>query len=95
MYLRPMVDRNRAIFTDSSNDTENLNIYVQEDNYVFIKDRPGIDHLIYRDYLYRKTIKTSDRDHCPFAIAKTPFMTRKRSFAYTKGFPYKDLFDPE
>lgn len=89
-----MVLKERAIFSNSSNETANLINFVEHQSYVLIKDRPGIDHLIYSDYLYRKSLG-NERGHCPFAISKTPFMTRKRSFAYNKNFTYKDLFDPE
>lgn len=91
----PIVNRNRAVFVDALNDTDTLNRYVQQSNYVFIKDRPGIDYLIYHDYQYRKTLGTTEREHCPFAIAKKPFLTKKRSFAYNKNFKFGPLFDPE
>lgn len=90
-----MVLKNRGMFTEETNDSVVLTKYVEHENYVLIRDRPSIDHLIYKDYVYRKTIGNTDRIHCPFAISKTPFMTRKRSFAYNKDFIFKDLFDPE
>lgn len=95
--LQKMVDDGRVEFADvrSDNDNETLIRYVHMDNYVLVKDRPAIDHLIYADYKYRKTISNSDRDHCPFAIAKEPFLTKKRSFAYNRNFKFRRLFDPE
>lgn len=93
--LMPMVTRQRVEFVDALNDTNTLNTFVQQDNYVFIKDRPGIDYLIYHDYQYRKTIGITEREHCPFAIAKKPFLLKRRSFVYNKKFKYGPLFDPE
>lgn len=91
-----MVDNNRAVFSNNYNDTANLIDYVEKQNYVFVKQRPGIDHLIYSDYQRRKEFKNFDeRGHCPFAISKTPFLKRKRAFAYSKNFAYRLLFDPE
>lgn len=69
--------------------------YVQKENYVYIRDRPAMDHLMYTDYKYRKTISKEEKVHCPFATAITPFMTRKRAFAYPKNSPWSSLFDPE
>lgn len=92
-----MVNKGRVEFSDksASNDNETLVTYVEKQNYVLIKDRPSIDHLIYADYKYRKTISHGDRNHCPFAISKKPFLTKKRSFAYSFDFKFSRLFDPE
>lgn len=91
-----MADKNQAEFTPSTNDTYNLLEYVQRRDFVFVRDRPAMDHLIYRDYKYRKTLSTTDEKiQCPFAVSKTPFIKRKRTFAYKPDFPWQALFDPE
>lgn len=91
-----MVQNNRGIFTDSYNGSESLINWVEKKNYVFIRDRPAMDHLIYSDYLYRKEIsRTDEKIHCPFAISATPFMKRRRAFAYPKNTKWNYLFDPE
>lgn len=91
-----MVENKRAIFS-VFNDSESLREYVEMKDYVYVRDRPAIDHLIYSDYKERKTrIINDEKLQCPFAVAKKPFITRKRTFAYSKGdFPYSSLFDPE
>lgn len=91
-----MVQNNHAIFS-AENDTQNLKAFVEEKDYVYVRDRPAIDHLIYKDYRERKTVYLNDeKKQCPFAVSKTPFIKRKRTFAYSKeNFPYKNLFDPE
>lgn len=69
--------------------------YVQKENYVFIRDKPAMNHLMYNDYKYRKTISVEEKVHCPFAIATKPFMRRKRAFAYPRNSTWMNLFDPE
>ncbi|KAG4066706.1 hypothetical protein HA402_007342 [Bradysia odoriphaga] len=93
--LLKMVDKKRGVFTDTNDDVATLERYVQKENYVFIRDRPAMNHLIYEDYKRRKTISTEEKAHCPFAIATKPFMTRKRAFAYPKNSTWSSLFDPE
>ncbi|KAJ6646001.1 Glutamate receptor ionotropic, delta-1 [Pseudolycoriella hygida] len=94
--LQKMVDNKRGIFSDTANDSAALIRYVQKENYVYIRDRPAINHLIYQDYNYRKTISEDDEKlHCPFAVATKPFMTRKRAFAYPRNSNWSNLFDPE
>lgn len=70
--------------------------YVQKKNYVYIRDRPAIDHVIYQDYKYRKTLsKDDEKIHCPFAVSKTSFLKRKRAFAYAKDNNISELFDQQ
>lgn len=93
-----MVLKERGVFTNSTNETATLFDYVYEDGYVLIRDRPAVDHLIYADYKYRRALRipeATERVLCPFAVSQKPFMTRKRSFAYNKNFPFKELFDPQ
>ncbi|XP_054732870.1 glutamate receptor ionotropic, delta-1 [Anastrepha obliqua] len=94
--LSNMIRNNHAIFSKSSNDTFNLQNFVEKDGYVFIRDRPAIHHLLYADYRYRKTISMTDEKlHCPFAMAKEPFLKKNRSFAYPIGSNLSELFDPK
>lgn len=93
--MRKMYDNHRIIFSEKS-DNETLNEYVFKDGYVLVRDRPAISHLIYNDYQERKKIHPYDeKEQCPFATAKEPFMKRKRSFAYRLNTEYNLLFDPE
>lgn len=94
--LRPLVDKRLADFTKSLNDTEILLYQVQKKKFVFIRDRPAVDHLIYEDYRIRKTLsKTDEKVHCPFATTEEPFIRRKRAFAYPKDSKWNLLFDPQ
>ncbi|XP_064544875.1 glutamate receptor 2 [Drosophila montana] len=94
--LNRMIQNNYAVFTDASNDTYNLQNYVERNGYVFVRDRPAINIMLYRDYLYRKSVSFHDEKiHCPFAMAKEPFLTKKRTFAYPIGSNLSELFDPE
>ncbi|XP_062134409.1 ionotropic receptor 93a [Drosophila sulfurigaster albostrigata] len=94
--LNRMIYNNYAVFTDASNDTYNLQNYVERNGYVFVRDRPAINIMLYRDYLYRKSVSFNDEKiHCPFAMAKEPFLKKKRTFAYPIGSNLSELFDPE
>lgn len=94
--LNRMILNNYAVFSDETNDTFNLQNYVERNGYVFVRDRPAINIMLYQDYLYRKTISFSDEKiHCPFAMAKEPFLKKKRTFAYPIGSNLSQLFDPE
>lgn len=93
--MNPMILRGRAEF-NTKNDSDNLVEFVENKNFVFIRDRPAIDHLIYQDYQRRKIQSATDeKRQCPFATSKIPFMKRKRSFAYPSTSEYNELFDPE
>ncbi|XP_030385532.1 glutamate receptor ionotropic, delta-1 [Scaptodrosophila lebanonensis] len=94
--LNRMIQHNYAVFSDATNDTYNLQNYVERNGYVFVRDRPAISHMLYHDYLYRKTVSKSDEKvHCPFAMAREPFLKKKRTFAYPIGSNLSELFDPE
>lgn len=94
--LKQMVDNDHAIFSSIQNDSINLVDYVERKDYVFVRDRPAMDHMIYADYKERKTRFSEEKQQCPFAVAKKPFITRKRTFAYNRdNFLFSQLFDPE
>lgn len=93
--MRKMYDNHRIIFSEKS-DNDTLNEYVYKDGYVLVRDRPAISHLIYNDYILRKRTNPDDeRKQCPFAVAKDPFMKRRRSFAYRLDSELSLLFDEE
>ncbi|EDW95231.1 uncharacterized protein Dyak_GE22436 [Drosophila yakuba] len=94
--LNRMIQNNYAVFSEETNDTYNLQNYVEKNGYVFVRDRPAINIMLYQDYLYRKTVSFSDEKvHCPFAMAKEPFLKKIRTFAYPIGSNLSQLFDPE
>lgn len=91
-----MIETNRAQFTESTNDTYNLYYYVEQNGYVFVRDRPAIIETLYKDYQYRRSINSkNEKFHCPFATSKQPMMKKKRSFAFPIGSNISDLFDTE
>ncbi|XP_017080167.1 glutamate receptor ionotropic, delta-1 [Drosophila eugracilis] len=94
--LNRMIQNNYAVFSDETKDSYNLQNYVERNGYVFVRDRPAVNIMLYEDYLYRKSISFSDEKvHCPFATAKQPFLKKKRTFAYPRGSNLSQLFDPE
>ncbi|KAG5684140.1 hypothetical protein PVAND_013381 [Polypedilum vanderplanki] len=94
-YLLTMVDKNQAIFTNQNNDTDILLNQILKKDYVFIRDKPAIDHLVYNDWRKRKSLP-SERLQCPFALSKLASLRRKRGFAYSSiGAKWKPLFDQQ
>lgn len=91
-----MVQRNRGLFTEDTNSSENLINWVEKKDYVYIRDRPAIDYLIYADYVYRREkSRTNEKLHCPFAISFEPFDKRKRAFAFPMNSKWSMLFNAE
>lgn len=91
-----MLNNSRAVLSNLS-DPDNLKTYVENNHYVYIRDRPAVDHLIYQDYKERreKNSMSDEKVHCPFATSKYSFMRRKRTFAYQPNTTWNALFDPE
>ncbi|XP_050080353.1 glutamate receptor ionotropic, kainate 2 [Anopheles maculipalpis] len=94
--LSVLVDKRLVDFTTNVNDSDTLADKVAKHNYVFVRDRPAIDHMIYADYLVRRKINTLvERLHCPYATATTPFLKRNRAFGYPLTTEWNRIFDPE
>ncbi|XP_055376829.1 glutamate receptor ionotropic, kainate 2 [Condylostylus longicornis] len=93
--LNTMVQKNKVEFVNTS-DTTILRTFVEQKSFLYIRDRPATDHMLYNDYKFRKTIDIKEEKiHCPFAKAKNPFMTKKRAFAYPLNSNLSLIFDPE
>lgn len=93
-----LVTKNLAEFISllNTNETNLLHDKVEKKGYLYIRDRPAMDHLRYKDYKYRKTISLKDeKKHCPFAVAKYPLLRRRRGFAFSLNSSLHILFDPE
>lgn len=95
MQLNKMVEKNLGTFSNELNDTAILWSMVEAQSYVFVRDKPAVQHLIYQDYKFRKRLGDDEKIHCAFAVAKEAFLKRRRTFAYSKGFRYQQLFDYE
>ncbi|XP_070502352.1 glutamate receptor ionotropic, delta-1 [Chironomus tepperi] len=91
-FLMPMVEKNLGIFSNKNNDTDILLNQIMKKDYVFIRDKPAIDHLVYNDWRKRKTMP-SERLQCPFALSKLSSLRRKRGFAFPIGSKWRPLFD--
>lgn len=91
-----MVDDKIGQFPSSLSDSAILTQFVEEKGFVFVRDKPAIEIMQYKDYMFRKDFnRESDRAHCPFALAKKPIMTKKRGFVYPIGSKISLLFDAE
>ncbi|XP_058828644.1 glutamate receptor ionotropic, kainate 4 [Topomyia yanbarensis] len=94
--LNTLVDKHLVDFTTNLNDSDVLMTTVAKKNYVYVRDRPAFTHMVYSDYLVRrKGNPISERSHCPFAAATTPFLTKIRGFAYPNTTRWNTLFDPQ
>lgn len=94
--LSVLVDKHLVEFTTNLNDSDILMTTVAKKNYVYVRDRPAIEHLVYNDYLVRRKVNPiNERSHCPFATATTPFLKRVRAFAYPNSTRWNALFDPQ
>lgn len=67
--------------------------WVKQQNYIYIGERPIVDHLMYEDYIRITDPNIPGSDKCKFVITTWPVITRPRAFAYTKDFIYYELFD--
>lgn len=45
-FLMPMVEKSLGIFSNKNNDTDILLNQIMKKDYVFIRDKPAIDHLV-------------------------------------------------
>lgn len=93
--MMKMYEKGKAVFTEQT-DNETLNDLVYEEDFVLVRDKPAISHLIYNDYMLRKIeFPTDEKKQCPFAAGKKPFMRRRRSFGYRHDFEFNFVIDPE
>lgn len=94
--LKPLVVKEIAKFVESTEDADILKDYVEKKGFVFVRDKPAMSIMLYKDYMIRKDLSLdNERIHCPFAVAKAPFMTKKRGFVYPIGSNLSKLFDAE
>lgn len=67
--------------------------YVRKRDYLFLNEKPIVDHLMYNDYLDKARKGVDEADRCTFVITKWSVLSRARAFAYSKQFKFGDVFD--
>lgn len=77
----------------TDNNTEILEYYVKKKDYLFITEKPIVDHLMYGDYLDKSRKGIPESDRCTFVITSWSVITRARAFAYNTNFKWKQVFD--
>ncbi|GLV35186.1 Ionotropic receptor 76b [Carabus blaptoides fortunei] len=77
----------------TDNNTEILDYYVKKKEYLFIMEKPIVDHLMYGDYLDKSRKGIPESDRCTFVITSWSVITRARAFAYNMNFKWKEVFD--
>lgn len=82
--LGKLVDEtSRAIFDN----------YVKKQNFMYIGERPIVEHLMYDDYMNIRDPSIAESEKCGFVITQWLALTRPRAFAYAKNFSFYELFD--
>lgn len=91
-----MVIKRKAHFMEIFNDSNVLTEYVEKKDFIFIRDKPAISLVLYRDYQYRRMINMkNEKVHCPFAVSKTPLLKMNRAFVYPKNAKLQYALDHE
>nr|QBB73022.1 ionotropic receptor [Protaetia brevitarsis] len=75
---------------DAGNILEN---WVKRHDYMYIGEKPIVDHLMYRDYLSKINTHIAEAERCTFVITTWTITNNLRSFGYSPNFPFVDLFD--
>ncbi|KAF5281305.1 hypothetical protein FQR65_LT14766 [Abscondita terminalis] len=82
----------RAHYVYESKDTIVYDI-VKKKDYLYIGEKPLVEHIMYQDYLQRARAGLIESERCVFVITTWPVLARERAFVYSHGFKFKDLFD--
>nr|AOG12850.1 ionotropic receptor [Eogystia hippophaecolus] len=91
-YLNQMISNGRAEFRSVSNSEDYLTMV--KGGAVLVKDRTGIDHMMYADYLNKARQGIEETSRCTYVIAPNSFMKKNRAFIFPKNSKLKKLFDP-
>ncbi|GJQ83946.1 hypothetical protein Trydic_g8685 [Trypoxylus dichotomus] len=73
--------------------TSILENWVRRHDYMYIGERPIVDHLMYRDYLSKVDPTIAEADRCTFVVTTWIITDNLRSFGYSPNFPFVELFD--
>ncbi|KAI4462455.1 ionotropic glutamate receptor [Holotrichia oblita] len=73
--------------------TSILENWVRRRDYMYIGERPIVDHLMYRDYLSKVDPNIAESDRCTFVVTTWTVTENLRAFAYSPNFPFIDLFN--
>lgn len=87
-----MVMKNRGVFQPIPRDAEFLP-FVQDD-YVYVRDKPAVEHLMYEDYKNKTKQDVEEKFRCTYVITSKSFMKKPRAFAYPLNSTLYELFDP-
>ncbi|KAF5296312.1 hypothetical protein FQA39_LY12529 [Lamprigera yunnana] len=66
---------------------------VKEKDYLYIGEKPQVEHIMYKDYNERAKAGLLESERCVFVITTWPVLERERAFAYSQDFQFKELFD--
>nr|AVH87308.1 ionotropic receptor 20 [Holotrichia parallela] len=70
-----------------------LDNWVTRRDYMYIGERPIVEHLMYRDYLAKVGMNIVEENRCTFVITKWVVRDNMRAFGYSPNFPFQKLFD--
>ncbi|XP_022920171.1 glutamate receptor ionotropic, delta-1 [Onthophagus taurus] len=82
--------RNEYLVENATNILEN---WVKRNNYMYIGEKPIVEHLMYRDYLSRNFPNMTEADRCTYVITTWTITDTLRAFGYSLNFEFADLFN--
>ncbi|EFA01567.1 glutamate receptor ionotropic, delta-1 [Tribolium castaneum] len=74
-------------------DSDILRNYVHKRNWMFIREKPIVEYVMYDDYKEKTRNQIEEAKRCTYVITKFSVVSFSRAFAYSKDFKYKPLFD--
>ncbi|XP_077291675.1 ionotropic receptor 76b [Arctopsyche grandis] len=90
--LNDMVQKKLGVFQSDSKDIGYLP-FIQAD-YVYVRDKPAVEHLMYNDYKNKTKHNIEEKNRCTYVTTTKVFMKRARAFAYPTNSNLHYLFDP-
>lgn len=70
-----------------------LDEYVLKRNWMFLREKPIVEYIMFEDYKRRTKAGIQESDRCIYVITRFSVVRYPRGFAYAKQFKYRSLFD--
>ncbi|KAF5302010.1 hypothetical protein FQR65_LT08675 [Abscondita terminalis] len=91
-YIHNIFQPSQKVFV-KEDDMFILNNWIRNQHFVYLADKPNIDISLYKNYLKYLNTDTPQTERCSFVYTSWPIFKWVRSFAYSKKFKYKPLFN--
>lgn len=67
--------------------------WMKSGEHMFIEEKPVVEHLMYKDYLKKLRMGLKESERCTYVMTTWQVVERMEAFAYTKDFPYVEIFN--